>query len=154
MQGLVLAEPAGSATLYRLNREHLLCGPILEMVAARRCLLERLRARLEQWTVPCEHASLFGSVARGDDTAGSDVDVLVVRRLDVEVFDPTWQDQLRSLEEDVLSWTGNRLAWFETTIEDLGRAAAADEPLLHALRRDAVPLAGAHVSSILARVGA
>jgi predicted nucleotidyltransferase len=45
--------------------------------------LRRLRPELERRGVA--HASLFGSLARGEDTDGSDVDIAVVLRPDASV---------------------------------------------------------------------
>lgn len=146
-QGLVLAQPAGPARLYQLNRAHLLAEAVTAAAGARRELLTRLRIRIEGWQAPCLHASVFGSVARGDATASSDIDVLLVRP---EAFPvATWQYQLTSLEVDVLAWTGNNLAWFETSQADLARAYRADEPVLQAWREDNVHLAGQRLHRLI-----
>lgn len=147
--GLVLAEPAGAATLYRLNREHLLCEPLLAALQARRRLLDRLRAELESWATPCLHASVFGSVARGDATTSSDIDLLLVRPVDVDADEPAWQRQVRQLEVAVAAWTGNALAILELTPADLARARDAGEPLLQSLQDDALVLVGPTVPHLL-----
>lgn len=148
--GLVLAEPAGAATLYRLNREHLLCEPLLATVQARRRLLDRLRAELESWASPCLHASVFGSVARGDATTSSDIDLLLVRPVGLEADETGWQRQVRRLEASVEAWTGNALAILELTPSDLARSRDAGEPLLQALQEDAIVLVGRTVPALLA----
>jgi len=148
-QGIVLAEPAGKAVLYRLNRDHLMAPSILAMAGARTELIARLRSAIEAWQVPPVHASLFGSVARHDAGPHSDVDVLVVRPDDVAADNAAWERQLRDLEEDVSRWTGNTLAWFETTREDLGRAVQAEEPVVDSWRQDALALAGQGLRPLL-----
>jgi predicted nucleotidyltransferase len=152
--GLVVAQPAGPATLYRLNRRHLLAPAILSLVAARGQLVDRLRTAVADWPTPAEHVSLFGSFARHDAGLSSDIDVLVVRPATLSVDDPAWQQQLRELEETVARWTGNQLALFETTQEDLRRGVAADEPVIVSWRDDAVHLAGAELRDMLVRVTA
>ena len=92
--------------MYTLNRDHVLADGVISMAAAMARLRQRLRDRLAGWDVPCVHASLFGSAARGDGETHSDIDVLVVRPADVAGDDPTWQGQLAQLEEDVARWTG------------------------------------------------
>lgn len=148
--GVVLAEPVGGATLYQLNREHLLCEPLLTVIQARRRLLDRLRAELEGWAAPCLHASVFGSVARGDATPASDIDLLLVRPVEVAADEPGWQRQVRQLEAAVSAWTGNPLAVLELTPVDLGRAQAAGEPLLSSFQDDMIVLAGRSLRQLLA----
>lgn len=149
LHGLVLAEPAGAATLYRLNRDHLLCEPLLAVIQARRRLLELLRAELGGWAIPCLHASVFGSVARGDATPSSDIDLLLVRPASVGADEPGWQRQVRQLEAAVSAWTGNALAVLELTPADLARARDMAEPLLTSLQDDAVVLLGGTVPQLL-----
>lgn len=153
VHGLVTSRPAGAARLYVLNRDHLLAGPVLEAAATRQRLVDRLREAVEAWRVPCRHASLFGSVARGVAGVASDVDVLVVRPNDVPEEAPLWREQLIALEEGVARWTGNHLSWFETTPSDLARAAAADETLLEAWREEAIHLAGQPLHLLLRGAG-
>lgn len=153
-QGLVLAQEAGPATLYRLNREHLLTPAILRLVTARTELFTRLRDTVANWSTPPEHASVFGSVARQDAGPHSDLDILVVRPATIPADDPGWQRQLRGLEESVARWTGNCLAWFETTEQDLRRAVAAEEPVVNRWKDDSVHLAGAELRELLLRVTA
>lgn len=78
-QGLVLAQPVGNSVLYTLNRDHLLAGPLLALTESRTAFLDRLRSHVQSWRIAPVHASLFGSVARGDGDENSDIDVLVVR---------------------------------------------------------------------------
>ncbi len=151
--GLVEMQPAGPARLYRLNRDHLLAGPVLACVAGRQTLLERLRGAITSWQQPCVHASLFGSLARGEAGPRSDIDVLVVRPARVPVDDPVWQRQLHDLELRAARWTGNPLAWFETTEGDLLRAMdGTEEPVVSLWRDDAVNLAGEPLTSLLTRI--
>lgn len=149
-EGLVLVEPAGNANLYRLNRDHLLFPAILEIAHAAQSLRARLAERVQEWPVSAEHASLFGSVARGAAGRESDIDVLVVRPQHVTAAeDERWAEQLLALERDVYDWTGNRLSWMETTAEDLRRASAAGEPIFQSWADDSILLAGATLSELL-----
>ena len=146
--GVVLAEPAGRAIMYRLNREHLLADAIVAMAGARTELTRRLRDRITAWQIPCRHATIFGSVARGESGPDSDIDVLVVREDSVDPNDATWTDQLSALEQDVAAWTGNALAWFETTPDGLRLAVAAHEPIVQSWRDDSIQLAGDSLASL------
>src|SRR2546423_260104 len=78
-QGIVTAEPAGRAILYRLNVGHLAAVHVRALAHLRRELLRRLRAELESWDPRPRAAYLFGSTARQQSTADSDIDICLVR---------------------------------------------------------------------------
>jgi predicted nucleotidyltransferase len=149
--GVVHAEPAGGAILYRLNRDHILAGGIVAMTGARAELIRRLHDRILTWQVPCRHASMFGSVARGEAGAEGDIAALVVRAESVHPDDQTWMDQLADLEKDVAAWTGNALAWFETNPDGLLLAVARDEPVVQSWRDDGIYLAGDPLATLLSK---
>lgn len=151
--GIALAQPAGSAVLYTLNRDHLLAEAVLVSVRARETLLARLREHIEAWPIPPVHASLFGSVARGEAGSKSDLDVVVVRPDDVAGDDTAWAAQLAALEHRVDAWTGNHLAWFETDRAGLAKATADGESLVDALRTDGVHLTGLRIGSLITSTG-
>jgi predicted nucleotidyltransferase len=62
---------------------------------------------------------VFGSVARGQARAGSDLDLLVVRFDDIDEEAPEWRDQLADLERDATAWTGNEARVIEYGESDL-----------------------------------
>jgi hypothetical protein len=150
--GIVLAQPAGAAVLYALNRSHLLTDPVLAAARASERLLREMSTSIERWEVPPVHASVFGSLARGDATASSDIDLFVVRPEGVPAEDETWSGQLGLLEERVRLWTGNPLSWFEIDRPGLARAVRSEEPLLESLRQDSVHLFGERLVRILVDV--
>lgn len=148
--GLVHAEEAGRALLYTLNRDHL-AAPALEIVAEMRVELERrLRAEIEEWEIMPAHASIFGSAARGNGDTESDIDLFVVRRQDVEESDARWRTQLDQLAADVYRWTGNHLAISEVGERELTRLRREQPPVVDALRKDAITLAGPTPSTLFA----
>lgn len=146
--GLVTTEDHGRARLCRLNREHLAAGAMVQLAELRGALLGMLRSELETWPVQPEHASLFGSAARGDGSTASDLDVLLVTPSEDE---PGWAEQLADAAGRLHRATGNNVVWFVVTPADLRRAIRAKEPIVAEWRRDAIQLAGADLSSVLRR---
>jgi predicted nucleotidyltransferase len=150
-QGLVLRQEAPPAALYTLNRRHV-AAPAAEALASIRTeLLQRLRAAFAAWGLPPVHASMFGSAARGDGDAGSDIDIFLVRPAGVDAEEATWGAQLQDLGEAVLAWTGNHAGILDFTAEDLDRMCAEDPPVLGDLRRDGIDLAGIPLRELLGR---
>jgi hypothetical protein len=147
--GLVNREPAPPAVLYSLNREHVGYAAVEALAGMRTELLRRLREQLVRWEIPAVHVSMFGSAARGDGAASSDVDLAVVRPRGVDEDDEQWQAQLGGLRDAVRSWSGNAASIVELGEETLANAAGADLPVLADWRRDAVQLAGRPLGEVL-----
>jgi predicted nucleotidyltransferase len=140
-QGLVTAEPAGRAILYRLNASHLAVPYLRALVDLRRELLGRLRSEFEAWSPLPLAAYLFGSTARRDGADDSDIDVCLVRPLDVDADTPAWRDQVDRLARVVTAWTGNEVRVVEFS-EDEVRSGAGSDPLLASIRAEGIQLAG------------
>jgi len=140
--GLVHQTPAGRAYLYSFNREHLLAPAVEVMAGTRRELLERLRTLIGEWKVPTFHASVFGSYARGEGNAASDIDLLVVRPKEIDIEDEQWRDQLFELRERVRDWTGNPAGTIEISEAELPRLRKERPPVIEEVITQAIDLAG------------
>jgi predicted nucleotidyltransferase len=106
----------------------------------RQQLIERLRATIANWEQPAKIALLFGSVARGDATADSDLDLMVIRRSGCDPDSDPWRTQLLELEQAATAWTGNDARILEYGEEELPRLGS--EPLLKDVLRDGIELYG------------
>jgi len=129
--GLVETESVGRATLHTLNREHYAVAPLrilLDPMAA----LETVIAANTDPNV--RSVVLFGSVARGEATERSDIDLAVITKTE-------WDGQGR-LQDAVRRHLGcpcDVLALTEARFEDLVRAG---EPVVQDILRDGVAVFG------------
>lgn len=130
--GLVVAVPGG----YVLNREHLAAPAVVLLANLHGELARRLRTAVEAWTGNVLLVGLFGSAARRDGDASSDIDVLVVS--DAADLD-TFRDELSTL---VRAWTGNRAQVIGVTPAELRRLRRAKEPIVAGWERDLVVVSG------------
>ena len=72
-EGVVRAVPGR----YVLDRDHI-AAPAIELLASLHGeLISRIRKTLERWPIAPQLVGLFGSAARRDGDADSDIDVLV-----------------------------------------------------------------------------
>lgn len=147
--GVVEREEAGSSSLYTLNRDHLAAPAIERLANLRGELLERLRGSFGGWGIKPVHASLFGSTARGDGDASSDIDLFVVRPKGVDPEDAAWRSQLDELAEGVWRWTGNHAGVVEIGEGDLDDLRRRRPAVLDELDADAIRLAGPDVTKLL-----
>lgn len=148
-QGLVRADEHASATLYTANRAHLAWPAIEALVGLRGQFVERLREAVNGWTITPLHVSLFGSAARRDGSAKSDIDLLIVRPDAVAEGDEAWEAQIDALRDRVFTWTGNRCQAFDIDRARLGAHLAARDPLVENWLRDEVLLAGRPLRSLV-----
>lgn len=139
-QGVVLRRPIGNANLYQLNRNHVAAPWIEGMAGLGEQVLDRLRSSIDAWTQPPILALLFGSVATGQATTTSDLDLLIVRPATCDADDPTWQAQIADLEARATAWTGNDARVVEYGEEEL--PGEETEPLLEDVLRDGIELHG------------
>lgn len=138
-QGLVIREPAG----YRLNPDHLAIAPVTALASLHKAFAERLRAWLAGREEDVLVAGIFGSMARRDGTADSDIDLLVV------VGDETEGSQLRDdLAAAVRSWTGNEAQVLVLSHSRLAELRQRQEPILESWKRELQTIVG-HRSEVV-----
>lgn len=142
-QGLASRESVGRAHVYRFNHQHFAAPHIVTMAEGRTVFLEGLRDQVQQWSVQPSAVWLFGSVARGEDSSDSDVDILVIRPLSVEAEQPEWTAQLVALSAWVFDWTGNSCEVVELDADEFGERRARGDRLVAEVEQDALVIAGA-----------
>ncbi|MEX2613210.1 MAG: nucleotidyltransferase domain-containing protein, partial [Gaiellaceae bacterium] len=125
-QGIVERQAAGAAYLYFLNREHLAARWVEGLAGLSRQLVERLRENLESWRPKPAVALLFGSVARGEATQDSDLDLLLIRPDSVDGDDLTWRGQVLELQRAATAWTGNEARVIEYAEQELADLAGKE----------------------------
>jgi DNA-binding transcriptional ArsR family regulator len=148
-EGLVRRAEAGPSFLYSLNRDHLLAPAVEVMAGVRWELVQRLRELIGGWSLRSFHVSLFGSAARGDGNAASDIDVLVVRPKATDVDDPRWRQQLDDLAERVWAWTGNHAGIVELSEADIPKLLEDRPPVVDEIADHGIDLAGVTVRELM-----
>jgi predicted nucleotidyltransferase len=139
-QGVVSRRSAGNAYLYELNRDHVAASWIEGLASLPAQVLDRLRDAIRRWEHPPTLVVLFGSVARGEATPESDLDLLVVRPADWEPDQPAWQEQLSNLQMLASAWTGNDARILELGEQELD--ISEPRQILADAARDGIELYG------------
>jgi hypothetical protein len=148
-RGLLLREDTRAESLYRINREHaLVATAIIPLFAAEQqwtaTLFQTLRdlisAAAAAMNADVIWAGIYGSVARSDEDANSDIDLVVITSTQ-----PAAQALYRSISETAPGFTarfGRRLSPFIQPVAQLKRLSAANDPLVTGLALDARRLLG------------
>lgn len=131
-EGLVLEVPGG----YVLNRDHIAAPAVELLTTLHGELASRIRAAVEDWPTRPALVGLFGSAARRDGDASSDIDVLVVSD------DANLDDRVDGLAEQIRRWTGNRAQVIGRTPKEIAQLRRAKEPILSEWARDLLVIAG------------
>ena len=143
--GLVVKVPGG----YELNRDHLSYRAIEALLGARDELQRRVAKDVNAWDSPPLSVILFGSAARRQDTARSDIDLLVVRPTTMSFDDPGWAMNVANLSERVSRWCGSPCEVLEYSPDELAELTRTDDPLIASLLRDGITFAGADLDTIV-----
>nr|WP_246391332.1 nucleotidyltransferase domain-containing protein [Nocardioides soli] len=88
------------------------------------------------WEQPPKQTTLFGSAARGDGDAASDIDILIVHRDDSAPTDP----DIEALRSSVARWTGNHAQLVVVSESAWTRMTKDGDPLVDSIRRDGLDL--------------
>src|SRR5215212_1089028 len=168
-QGTVRATIMGRNQVDELNRDHV-AAQVAEALAGLRVeLWARFRNVLDTWRPRPLYACVFGSAARGDGTAESDIDLLVVHppflgETKPERMSPAlranlsdalgaaamvaddpkaehrWENHLENLHSLVEGWTGNSLQIVDLSFWEWRRPPKSYQPLLKAIAADGIEL--------------
>jgi len=141
-QGIVLAERAGNAWLYQLNRQHLAALAIIAIARLDQTLMQRISDEVRLWVEPPKYVALFGSAAKGMMRPDSDIDLFVVRPADIHLEHPVWEQQVTSLEASVTCWTGNDTRVLEFGESEVQSGLATRMVVLLEIADEGIPLFG------------
>ncbi|HXB64399.1 MAG TPA: nucleotidyltransferase domain-containing protein [Solirubrobacteraceae bacterium] len=146
--GLVERVELNRTSLYALNRDHLAAPAVELLMGMREKLLDQIRRKLGAWQIAPLHASLFGSTARGDGDAQSDIDLFVVRPDDVDEDHPAWCSQIDDLRTQILRWTGNGAGVVQVSESEVAHLLDEEPPIVADLRSDAIVLHGPEIDAL------
>jgi len=146
-RGLILVEQGGRSRMCRFNREHLAADAVIELVTIRERIFRAIEEEISLWKIQPLHASLFGSVARGEGNTQSDLDLLLVRPKSES--EETWEEQKYTSGSRLKAKIGNPVSWFDISVAELKAAVRASEPILSEWKKDSIHLAGPLLPDLL-----
>ncbi|AQP45515.1 nucleotidyltransferase family protein [Tessaracoccus flavus] len=130
--GVVESRAVGRAMVHTINEDHYAIQPLRVLLDPIAALREAVRAVVGS---SVDVVVLFGSVARGEATAESDVDLAVVA--------PSGWEGRTELEDAVRTRLGNDCDVLVFTPEEFGRlAGSGEEPVVAQIVADGVVLLG------------
>jgi predicted nucleotidyltransferase len=149
--GLVERREIGRTVVVSLAR-HSAAGEVIDRLAHLGSeVIARLRSLATELEPAPETLLIFGSFARGEADANSDLDFLAVRS---QSADPEkWTTALSAFTEQAHELAGNRVQVLDYELDDLRRKAGprarVGRDFWRALRRDAIVLAGSQLDDLI-----
>ena len=137
-QGIVVRQRVGNTHLHSLNHDHLAAEAVRSLARLRERAFELMIETLRSWPNPPTLAAVFGSAARQEEAADSDIDVLLIRPAEAE--EGTWQQAVSGFINSISKATGNDVRVLVLTADELW--VPGNEGLRKELQRDAIVLLG------------
>ncbi len=128
--GLITMEAVGRAGVHRVNEAHAAIAPLRALASP----IEVLTRVVEEAVRGVEAVLVFGSVARGDAHADSDVDLVVIA--------PAAWDGRAELQQQVQERLGNDCDVLHLTGDHFKLAPEDREPVVSEILRDGIALIG------------
>ena len=128
--GLITTEVIGRAGVHRINEDHAAIASLRALASP----IEMLTRVVEETVRGVEAVIVFGSVARGDARADSDVDLVVIA--------PEAWDGRAELQEQVHERLGNDCDVLHLTGDHFKLAPEEREPVVAEILRDGIALVG------------
>ena len=128
--GLITTEAVGRAGAHRVNEGHAAIAPLRALASP----MEMLTRVVEETARDVEAVIVFGSVARGDAHADSDVDLVVIAP-------EAWEGRAE-LQQQVHERLGNDCDVLHLTGDHFKLAPADREPVVSEILRDGIALVG------------
>jgi predicted nucleotidyltransferase len=138
--GVVYRRDIGGTALFRLVDASLAARWLRALAGAREQLVAELRASTEILQPRPYNVTLFGSLARGDADAHSDLDLLVVAPGDPD--DSQWRSSLTVWQAHVAEVAGNPVNLIEVDHADAVRQLRAPRGIWRAALNEGLRLAG------------
>lgn len=134
--GAVERREVPPASLFRLVPEHVASRAILALARSTDIVLDEMGQLAAGLHRPPVSVIVFGSFARREADAESDIDVVIVRPPDIDEDDDEWSASLESWRRDIQRRTGNAVEIFEVGTNDAGWKLGSRGQVWADIRRD------------------
>ncbi|MBI1909502.1 MAG: nucleotidyltransferase domain-containing protein [Deltaproteobacteria bacterium] len=144
-QGVLTESIAGRSHLYRLNLSHILVQEVIHpLLQFEGNLLKQLGAKILKSLNPKPLAVIiYGSVARGEETAQSDIDLLLIDPEKGKLPNPA------PFAERIVRAYGNFASFKRMTVNELREKVRQKDPLIRNVVKEGRSLAGLPLMEVL-----
>jgi predicted nucleotidyltransferase len=149
--GIVERRDAGSSALVRLARDNEAARAILALSHVNDTMFTRLRRAATTIKPAPTTLAIFGSFARGEARADSDLDVLAVRPHDTLEDDDEWIDSIGRWTTTARKITGNPVNVIEAGAAEIPQLLAKRHSVWESIAREGLTLIGCEIATLARR---
>jgi hypothetical protein len=149
--GLVERREAPPSALFRLVDDNVGSRVVRALSRSRETVLLELGSQAETLEPSPISVIVFGSFARGEAEADSDLDVLFVQPKDMNADDDRWAAAVEGWRQFARRLTGNRVEVVETSESSVGRFLRSHKTLWADMVRDGVVVYGKSLEGLRGR---
>ncbi|MDQ6614516.1 MAG: helix-turn-helix domain-containing protein [Actinomycetota bacterium] len=149
--GLIERREAPPSALFRFVPEHIAARAVTALTRARQTALDELACTAATLIPLPISVIVFGSFARGDADAESDLDVIMVRSGDVDEDDALWRSASETWRQNAQRLTGNRVEVIEVDEHEVRRLLHSGQPLWTDVQADGIVVFGTGLAELTAR---
>lgn len=150
--GLVERREVPPSSLFRLVREHAAAGPLIALARTRDAMIEEMGRIAEHMPVAPVAAIIFGSFARGESDAQSDIDTVLVRPADLDESDEDWSASVEQWRATVRRVSGNPVEVLEVGSDEIDTQLNSRRQIWRDIRRDGLVVFGSTLEELTAGV--
>ena len=152
--GLVERREAPPSSLFRLVPEHIAAGPLIALARGRDGTIEEMGRAAAGLPVAPESVIVFGSFARGEADAESDIDTVFVRPVGVDESGESWADSVEHWRSRIRQVSGNPVEVLEVGLEEVGARLSSRQSAWRDIRREGIVVHGRSLNELAeVRVG-
>jgi predicted nucleotidyltransferase len=140
--GIVDRHEVPPASQFLLVRDCVVAQPLLALADARSMALRQIGEAVSAISPEPVSVVAFGSFARGEADAHSDIDLAVVRTDDVDDDDEGWAESIDVWRRQVRAITGNDVEIIEATASEATRKLRGRSELWRNIKRDGIVVHG------------
>lgn len=148
--GVVERREVPPSSLFRLVPEHVASQALLALARSADTVLDEMGRLAAALPLPPASVIIFGSFARRNADADSDIDVVVVRPADVHEDDAAWSASLETWRTAVQQLTGNPVEILEVGAGEAGSKLSSGAQVWSDIRRDGRVVHGPGIDEVRA----
>ena len=146
--GLVERREVPPSSLFRLVPDHIAASPLLRIARARDGMLEAMGRIAGDLAVSPTSVIVFGSFARGEADAHSDIDTILVRPAGVDEADEMWAASVEEWSNAVSRVSGNRVEVLEVGADEIAGHLGSRRQVWRDVRRDGLVVYGLGIDGL------
>jgi DNA-binding transcriptional ArsR family regulator len=146
--GLVERREAPPSSLFRLVLEHIAAGPLITLARARDGVVEEMGCAAAALPIVPVSAIVFGSFAKGEADAESDIDAVFVRPVVVDESDESWADSVDQWRPRIHRVSGNAGEVLEVGSDEISARLSSGRPVWRDIYRDGLVVHGRSLNEL------